>query len=315
MCVKVLVTGGNGFIGRAVVAELLSRGHVPMVMDRCHGDGDSEHEIITVVPRPAGIIGIVGDARDATAVTEAVAHCDAVIHLAGVLGTAETIWNPRPAADTNILGGINVLEACSQYKTPLVNITVGNHFENSTYSITKTTVERFVKMYAQFRDLPACNVRAFNVYGPGQSVAQPYGSSRVRKIIPSFIARALHDEPIQVYGDGAQVMDMIYITDAARCLVQALEKGPRDGITYHAGTGRRTTVKEIAEAVRHEVIVQTGIIPVIEHLPMRAGETPGSEVLAEVRSVEILGINPQQFTLLADGLVNTVSFYRKLFGK
>jgi UDP-glucose 4-epimerase len=253
--------------------------------------------------------------RDATAVTEAVAHVDAVIHLAGVLGTAETIWNPRPAAETNILGGINILEACAQYQTPLVNIAVGNHFENSTYSITKTTIERFVQMYAKFRDLPACSVRAYNVYGPGQSVAQPYGSSRVRKIIPSFIARAMHGEPIQVYGDGSQVMDMIYITDAAKCLVQALEKGPANGIVYHAGTGRRITVQEIATAVQLEVMMQNRLLAPIENLPMRAGETPGSEVVAEVRRVEILGINPQEFTLLQDGLVDTVGYYRKFFGR
>jgi UDP-glucose 4-epimerase len=311
MCVKVLVTGGAGFIGSGVCAELRSRGHEPVIFGRTQRP-DTE--------------SILGDVRDATAVTEAVAHADAVIHLAGVLGTSETIWNPRPAAETNILGGLNVLEACSQYRTPLVNIAVGNHFEDSTYSITKTTVERFTRMYAKYRNLPVCSVRAYNVYGPGQSVAQPFGHSRVRKIIPSFIARALHGEPIQVYGDGSQVMDMIYITDAARCLVNALERAifppspvstepppGGHGELYHAGTGRKTTVQMIAEAVASEVKFQTGIAPVIEHLPMRQGETPGSEVLAEVRSVEILGINPQEFTLLADGLVGTVAYYRKLF--
>jgi len=292
------VTGGAGFIGTAVCNELRSRGHEPVIFGRTQ--------------RP-DTVSVLGDVRDATAVTEAVAHADACIHLAGVLGTAETIWNPRPAAETNILGGINVLEACSQYGTPLVNIAVGNYFENSTYAISKTTIERFTKMYAQYRDLPACSVRAFNAYGPGQSVAQPYGSSRVRKIIPSFVARALHGEPVEVYGDGSQVMDMIYVTDVANCLARALENGPRDGTVYHAGTGRRTTVKEIAHAVQDEILEQTKKTVPVTYLPMRQGETPGSEVLAEVRSVEILGINPQEFTLLQDGLVNTVSYYRELF--
>jgi UDP-glucose 4-epimerase len=304
MCVKVLVTGGAGFIGSGVCAELRSRGHEPVIFGRTQRP-DTE--------------SILGDVRDATAVTEAVAHVDAVIHLAGVLGTAETIWNPRPAAETNILGGLNVLEACSQYRTPLVNIAVGNHFEDSTYSITKTTVERFTRMYAKYRNLPVCSVRAYNVYGPGQSVAQPFGHSRVRKIIPSFIARALHGEPIQVYGDGSQVMDMIYITDAARCLVNALENviiGCSEYhalVTYQAGTGRRTTVQMIAEAVAAEIKFQTGIIPVIEHLPMRQGETPGSEVLADPEQVKALGLNSADFTLLPDGLVGTVAYYRKLF--
>ncbi len=295
---RVLVTGGAGFIGTGVCAELRSRGHEPVIFGRTQ--------------RP-DIESILGDVRDAVSVTEAIAHVDACIHLAGVLGTAETIWNPRPAVETNILGGINVLEACGQYQVPLVNIAVGNHFENSPYAITKTTIERFTKMYASYRDLPACSVRAYNVYGPGQSVAQPYGPSRVRKIIPSFIARALHEEPIEVYGDGSQVMDMIYIADAARCLVTALERKPRDGTVYHAGTGRRTTVKEIAVAVREEVQLQAGIWVPVEHLPMRQGETPGSEVLADPDQVRALGIFPEEFTLLRDGLVHTVSHYRKLF--
>jgi UDP-glucose 4-epimerase len=300
---RVLVTGGAGFIGTATVAELRSRGHEPVIFGRTQ--------------RP-DIESILGDVRDATAVTEAVAHVDAVIHLAGVLGTSETIWNPRPAAETNILGGINVLEACSQYNTPLVNIAVGNHFENSPYAITKTTVERFTKMYAQYRDLPACSMRAFNAYGPGQSVAQPYGPSRVRKIIPSFISRALHGEPIQVYGDGSQIMDMIYVTDVANCLVTALEvlignsSSGYGGWTFEAGTGRRTTVKEIAVAVREEVQLQAGIRVPVEHLPMRSGETPGSEVRADPDVVCLLA-DPDDFILLQDGLVRTVSYYRELF--
>ena len=298
---KVLVTGGAGFIGTATVSELRDRGHEPVIFGRTH--------------RP-DIESILGDIRDATAVTEAVAHVDAVIHLAGVLGTAETIWNPRPAAETNIGGGINVLEACSQYGTPLVNIAVGNHFEESPYSITKTTVERFARMYASYRDLPVCSVRAYNAYGPGQSVAQPYGNSRVRKIIPSFTVRALHGEPIQVYGDGSQVMDMIYVTDVARCLVSALQMEPLlRGETFSAGTARRTTVSQIAEAVRDEVQMQTGKGVPVEYLPMRPGETPGSEVLANALDVKRLGLDPAGFTHLHDGLVATVAFYRKMFIK
>jgi nucleoside-diphosphate-sugar epimerase len=295
---RVLVTGGNGFIGRATAAELEHRGHTPVIFDR-HG---SDLEVI------------LGDIRDATAVTEAVAHVDGVIHLAGVLGTSETITNPRPAAETNIQGGLNVLEACTQYKVPLVNIAVGNYFEYSTYSISKNTVERFAVMYARYRKTPVCSVRAYNAYGPGQSVAQPYGSSRVRKIIPSFVARALHGEPIQVYGDGAQVMDMIYVMDVARCLVTALENGPEHGRAHIAGTGRRTSVRQIAEAVKAEVWRETGINAAIEHLPMRPGETPGSEVLADISRL-VPGIVSDGLVSLEDGLHETIVHYRKVFGK
>lgn len=295
---KVLVTGGNGFIGRSVVNELRARDHEPVIFDR-HQDTPDEFTL--------------GDVRDATAVTEAVAHVDGVIHLAGVLGTQETIANPRPAAETNLLGGLNVLEACTQYKVPLVNIAVGNWFEYSTYSISKNTIERFTVMYGRYRGLPGCSVRAYNAYGPGQSVAQPYGSSRVRKIIPSFVARALHSEPIQVYGDGSQIMDMIYVGDVARCLVTALENGPAGGELYVAGTGRRTSVQTVAELVRAEVS-RRGTAVNIENLPMRPGETPGSEVLADASRL-VPGIRQDELITLEEGLRETVAYYRKVFGK
>ena len=258
---------------------------------------------------------VLGDVRDATAVTEAVAHVDGVIHLAGVLGTSEAISNPIPAAETNVLGGLNVLQACAQYKIPLVNIAVGTYFEDSTYPITKSAVEAFTRMYGKYRDTPVCSVRAFNAYGPMQSVAHPYGSSQVRKIIPSFIARALHGEPIEIYGDGSQIMDMIYITDVARCLVVALEKGPSGGVLYEAGTARPTTVKQIACLVGEEVTRQTGSGVTVRHLPMRPGESPGSQVLAEAGNVRKLGIDPGGFITLEDGLRDTVAYYRKLFAK
>ena len=131
----VLVTGGGGFIGSYVVEELLRRQYKVVVFD-------------TRWRKPIeGAEVVLGDTRDATSVTEAIAHVDGVIHLAGVLGTQETITNPRPAVETNVMGGLNVLEACAQYDLPLVNIAVGNWWMNNTYSITKNTVERFCDMW------------------------------------------------------------------------------------------------------------------------------------------------------------------------
>ena len=98
---KVLVTGGSGFIGSAVIRRLVSQGDQVVVLDR----------VFRPKHYPDGVEIHVGDIRDATATTESVAHVDAVIHLAGVLGTAETIQNPVPAAETNVLGGLNVLAA------------------------------------------------------------------------------------------------------------------------------------------------------------------------------------------------------------
>lgn len=298
----VLVTGGNGFIGQYVCEELLERGYDVQVLD-------TRYRLTT--PRTKVVLG---DIRDATSVTEAVAHVDGVIHLAGVLGTQETITNPRPAAETNIIGGLNVFEACAQYDVPLVNIAVGNHWMDNTYAITKSTMERFARMLNKYRDTRISVVRALNAYGPRQSVAAPYGPSKVRKIIPSFACRALSGEPIEVYGDGNQIMDMIHVEDVAYVLVSALRYTHKWGPLPHvieAGSGRRTTVLDIAQMVADEAYVLTGQDTEIRHLPMRPGEDESSVVLGDPTTLDVLGIDSTEFIPLEDGLKDTVAYFHR----
>lgn len=293
----VLVTGGTGFIGRYVVEELRSRGYEPTILDR----ELRKHRYVNIGQDVA-----FGDIKDATLVSEAVAHVDGVIHLAGVLGTQETVQNPVPAAETNILGGLNVLQACAQYDVPLVNIAVGNYWMPNTYSITKNTIERFVEMYTKYRGTQMTVVRALNAYGPRQVPVPPWGSSRVRKIMPSFICKALAGEPIEIYGDGEQIMDMIYVEDVADILVRALELTDRMGAlsTIEAGTGRRTTVNDIANEVIANAPTQ------LMHLPMRPGEDPGSVVLGDPDTLEPLGLDRDLITL-EEGVQTTVEHFRK----
>lgn len=294
---RVLVTGGSGFIGGYVCDELFRRGYEVVVFD--HVARHSAHEVF------------LGDIRDEVAVNEAVAHAEGVIHLGGVLGTQETISNPRPAAYTNVIGGLNILEATNQYDVPLVNIAVGNYWENNTYSITKNTVERFADMFAKYRSSRVSVVRALNAYGPLQVAAEPYGPSRVRKVMPSFCCRALSGEPIEIYGDGEQIMDMIWVGDVANILIDTLEKTDRDGAlgTFEAGTGRRTTVNDIAHLVVAEVARQGGPVAVIKHLPMRPGEGERSVVLGDPLTLAPLGIVPTDLLTLELGIERTVAYF------
>lgn len=300
---KVLVTGGAGFIGKYTVEELQRRGHDPVVFDRQR--------------RPADTSVFLGDILDETAVFEAMAHAQGWIHLAGVLGTQETVNFPKAAMETNIMGGLNILNAARQYGLPGVNIAVGNHWMNNTYSISKSTVERICDMYRVEHALPVTTVRALNAYGPRQSVAEPYGSSKVRKIMPSFIMRALHGGPIEVYGDGEQVMDMIHVADVARILVTAFEqtaaRGPV-GSVISAGTGRATTVNEIAMCVLEaaaELEAATFGQDHLVHLPMRPGEPEKSTVLGEPETLRLIGMDPAELIRLEDGVAETVSWYRE----
>lgn len=295
---KILVTGSSGFIGSYVVDELQSRGHTAIAFDRhIKSDYFYAEEIFQ------------GDITDSNAVTEAVAHADAFIHLAGVLGTQETIKNPSPAVATNIQGGLNLFKAAAQYNVPGVNIAVGNHWMNNTYSITKSTMERFVHMFNKELGTNINIVRALNAYGPRQVSAAPYGPSKVKKIMPAFVNSAIRNEPIQIYGDGTQVMDMIYVADVAKVLVSALEYTIQNGVhstVFEAGSGIPTTVNDIADVV-HNV---SGSKAEHEYVKMRPGEPQHSVVLGNPRTLEPLGIYPSQFIGLESGVADTVEFFR-----
>lgn len=297
---KVLVTGGNGFIGEYVQEELIRRNHTPVVFDRHDKRGRFERSEL-----------FLGDITNDVDVTEAVAHVDTFIHLAGVLGTAETIKNPNPAAATNILGGLNLFKAAAQYKVPGVNIAVGNHWMNNTYSITKSTMERFADMFNTESGTNITIVRALNAYGPRQVSAEPYGPSKVKKIMPAFINNALRNKPIPVYGDGQQVMDMIYVADVAKVLVSAMERTYDHGHAthvYEAGSGNDTTVNDIA----NQVLIETGSTAGIEWTPMRPGEPEHSVVLGNPDTLAELNlVADRDFVSLTDGVSQSVKWFRE----
>lgn len=290
---RVLVTGGSGFIARHTVDRLQELGHEAIRFDR------------------RGPTDFLGDVRDATAVSEAVAVSDGVLHIAGVLGTAETISNPTPAVETNIMGSLNVFQACRQYRKRCVYITVGNYWMLNSYSISKTTAENLAWMFNREHGTEIAVVRALNAYGPRQK-AEP-----VRKIMPNFLLPALKDEEITVYGDGSQIMDMIFVEDVADILIRALTEDhgqylfdPRrngdNKVKFEAGTGRRTTVNDIAEMVI--ACVGKGHV---KHVPMRGGEPEHSVVLGNPNTLRPLyGGELPNLTTLERGIKRTVDYYR-----
>lgn len=306
---RVAVTGGAGFIGGHVCEELIARGHEVIVFDhlgRIDPDVAREHrhyDYLTVM---------LGDVRDAAAMTELAAHVDGIIHLAACLGTQETIRNPRPAAETNIQGGLNFLEAITQYDIPGCYIGVGNWWMENTYSISKTTVERFVRMFARERGTRCNTARLVNAYGPRQSVAPPFGPAKVRKITPAFICRALTGQPIEVYGDGTQVSDMVWVKDGARTLVAALEAAASGTVLDRAvecGPVEHRTVAQVAVMVQQHAATlgfpQQGLV----HLPMRPGENPGAKVTADSETLRLVGIDTATLKPLDEGIAETVAWF------
>lgn len=311
---KVGITGGQGFIGTHITNELLSKGHQVVVFDR-------HNHMHAGAMEQTGVEFFQGDVRDSTAVVELAAHVDGIIHMAAVLGTQETIQNPRPSAETNILGSLNVFEAANQYDLPVVYAGVGNHWMRDhgtgAYTISKTAAEDFTRMFNKYRGSRISVVRPVNAYGPGQSIAAPYGSSKVRKIMPSFICRALTGTPIEVYGDGTQISDCVFVGDVARVFVGTLEHTEANGAVARpigVGPAGSVTVNDVATRVANIVSLGNRRPPVeLVHLPMRPGEVPNAIVNADVATLEQLSeeYRANTFLSLSDGITDTVRYYRE----
>lgn len=298
---KVGVTGGGGFIGSYVVDKLIDHGYTPVIFDH-HNKGNYRKEAEL----------FLGDVRDEVAMTEFAAHVDGIIHLAAVLGTQETIANPKPAAMSNVEGGINFLEACSQYDIPGTYICVGNRGMYATYSLTKSLVEDFCFMYNKYRGTRINQVRAMNAYGPRQLAAAPFAESKVRKITPAFICRALTGQDIEVYGDGTQVSDMVYVGDVAEALVRALEAADRGEVfedIIEVGPKDNKTVNDVAGLII-DLCEKKGYPRVnLKHLPMRPGETPNAVVKADYTTLTLVDMHEDELMPLELGMLQTIQHY------
>jgi UDP-glucose 4-epimerase len=215
---------------------------------------------------------------------------------------------------TNVLSALNAFEAATQYGLPAVNITVGNTGHFNPYSASKTCAETLGVMFVNDRDLRLNQVRAVNAYGPRQSMAAPFGSAKVRKITPAFVARALTGAPIEVYGDGKQISDMVHVTDVAKALVNALEYAAAGKIAprvIEVGPAEHHTVLDVARLVQAAALrlghQSAGFD--VEHLPMRPGEIPGAHVVADTSTLPLIGLDAADFVPLDEGIADTVAWF------
>jgi UDP-glucose 4-epimerase len=241
---RIVVTGGAGFLGRATIAAAQRAGHHAWSFDHAHG-----HDVL-------------GDLGPLIYTESSELKPDVVIHLAGLLGTDELFDQVERAIEVNITGTARILEWCRQNGARYVGITMPPVFP-SIYTATKMAATRLATAYHHTYGLPVAHVRAYNAYGPGQA----FGPGHPQKIIPTFAVAGWRNEPIPVWGDGEQIVDLVHAHDLGRMLIDATGHG--DDVIFDGGTAAPVTVKEIA----HRVIDMTGSSAGIRHLPMRRGET------------------------------------------
>lgn len=267
---KIVVTGGGGFIGNATRLYAQELGHEVWTFDRADG-----HDIM-------------GD-------LEGLKGADTVIHLAGLLGTHELFNTVQDAIDINITGSYRVMDWCLNNDASYVGIAMPDAFP-SIYTATKIATQRLATALHHSRGLKVSHVRAFNAYGPGQK----HGPGHPQKIIPTFATAAWRQDPIPIWGDGTQTVDLIHVDDIARILVKATKLTNNEVVD--AGTGTALTVNQVADYVLR-VTKSTGGV---EHLPMRDGEQP-TTIVAKGEGWDLINFQP---TFMWPDLGATVRWYR-----
>ena len=300
---KILVTGGAGFIGSHVVRLLLDAGHQVAVLDNfSHGYKES-------VDSRAKLL--VGDINDRGKTKAALKGIDAVIHMAGLIVVPESVANPTAYCDNNVIGTVSLLEtmrntgvkkiifsssACV-YGTPdkLPIMEDAQIKPDNPYGACKASVESFLQSFNAVYGIDAVILRYFNPYGPGE-LHEPETHA-----IPNFIKSALSKKPIPLYWQGEQIRDFIYIEDLARAHIDVL--GLSGYQVFNIGTETGVKVKDVIS----EIFKIVGYKVPIDDL----GQRPG-DVAANYASSKKLqkAVGWKAKVDLKEGLKRTIDFYR-----
>ncbi|MCD6482795.1 MAG: SDR family NAD(P)-dependent oxidoreductase [Candidatus Aenigmarchaeota archaeon] len=269
---KILVIGGAGFIGSHIVEELLKEDVKEVIIYDNFSRGSIKNLENALKDSRVKIFEKGGDIRDIDILNSAMKEVDYVFHLAA-LWLLHCHEYPRAAFEVNIRGTFNVLEAArdnnikklifsssaSVYGNAVeIPMTENHPFNNETfYGATKIAGEQMLHAFHKRYGLPYIGLRYMNVYGPRQDYKGAYTS-----VIMKMLDRIDQGKPPIVYGDGSQTYDFIYVEDVARANVLALKSNKISGF-YNIGTGKGTTIKELAELL----IKLTGFKGGIEYAP------------------------------------------------
>jgi UDP-glucose 4-epimerase len=292
---KCVVLGASGFLGTALVAELLNRGDEVVAFDRGikRKDESTESQI-------NNFKYLEGTIMDKDSLIRAFDGADEVYHLAGQLGTSELESSMRSAIEVNVLGSLNVYEAAISCKVPRLFLASKPNVWLNTYTITKHTAEKIANLMTRYHPIKISVLKYFNLFGAGQKLYP------VRKILPTFAIQALRGLPIQIYGDGTQTVDMLFVKDAARITVEVM-RSKYNPDTMDCGSGIEMSVLEVAESVNRYFGNTSGI----KLMPMRIGETPNTRLVADTAALA-KNIGQLQFTPYEQALNESLSYYANL---
>ncbi len=253
---KILVTGGGGFIGSHLVDLLLKREHVVIVLDNFSTGKRSnlplEHPQLKIIE---------GDIRDTDTVFQAAEGCDAIVHLAAVASVQASVDEPIGTHEVNLVGTVKLLEAAKQHSikrfvfassaaiygnTEVMPVSESTPLSPLTpYAADKLASEYYIDFYRRQYGLSPAVFRFFNIFGPRQDPSSPYSG-----VISIFMQRTINDQPMTVFGDGEQSRDFVYVADLVQLLADAVEKQNPNHLPMNVGNGTQTNLNQLLDLIR-----------------------------------------------------------------
>ena len=312
---RVLVTGGAGFIGSHLVDHLVDAGHDVIVLDNFSTGkiGNLSHSR----GRPNFELAKADIRRIPRSVVKRLKKVDRVCHLAAVTSVQKSVMDPVSTTEVNVTGTLNVLEAAKALKAERVVFSssaavygtpraypiseTASISPISPYGASKAASELYLGSFEENHGIETLSLRFFNVYGPRQAASQYSG------VISIFTRKALQQKPLQIYGDGSQTRDFIYVSDVVDATVAALERNPQSRV-FNIASGREITILELAKTIQKIIQTQSELVL----YPPRSGDVARS--LADVTKAR----NELGFTAgtpMEDGLSTTIQWFGRVFSK
>ncbi len=283
----VLITGGAGFIGSHLAEELANNGFSVKIFDNLH---TGKLKNLENIPHDF----IQGDINDIDLLVKSMKNCQIVFHLAALTSVIESMHNPNLYVDVNTQGTVNVLKAAKQNKIKKVIFAssaavYGDSPQlpkiedmppnpKSPYAISKLDGELYCKLYSESFSLPTAYARFFNVFGEKQDPNSHYAAA-----IPIFLNNMINNKTINIYGDGEQTRDFIYVKDVVNALIFLIHNG--QGL-FNIGYGKTITINNLLDNIKDILDLNIGKIYTKE----RPGEIKHS--YASVKKLNSLGFIP-----------------------
>ncbi len=302
---RVLITGGAGFIGRHIAEHFQHRAEVRVLDNLCCGLKSNLSGLDCQL--------VVGSILDRDLVREVMKGVDFVFHLAAMVSVQESVQKPNECAEINTVGTAIVLKeaALARAKKLIFSSSAAIYGDNPTipriesmpaepkspYATSKYEGERHCRSFTDEGRLATVSLRYFNVFGPYQDRRSEYTAA-----VPAFIEKAIRDEPITIFGDGRQTRDLIYIKDVVAANAFFALESQATGV-FNVACGRQITITDLALTIRN--LTQSS--SAIEYGAERSGEVKHS--VASMDKTQTAGFRP--VCDLAGGLRATIQFFRK----